>query len=129
MVHKSYLLVIDALINLALGISLAIFPRSLAEMLGIPIPMTPFYTSILGGVLTGIGIALLIERFRPSARISGLGLEGAIIINFFGAGTLVIWLVIGHLVIPVRGLLFLWMVAILVLGTTVIEIFSTRRQG
>jgi hypothetical protein len=128
MKRQSILLMVDGLINLALGIPLAIFPRSLADLLGIPNPTTPFYASILGAVLTGIGVALLVECFKRSTRISGLGLDGAIIINFLGAGTLVIWLVTGHLVLPLRGTLFLWIVAILVLGTAVVEIFSNRRQ-
>jgi hypothetical protein len=114
-------LVVDSLIILALGILLVIFSRRLAaEFLGVPIPMTPFYASLLGAVLIGIGFALLLESFKHSASISGLGLEGAITINLLGVGTLIIWLVSGNLVLPLHGTLFLSIVALLVLGTGVV---------
>jgi hypothetical protein len=125
---QSILLIVDGVINLALGIPLAIFPHRLAEFLGIPITTTPFYASILGAVLTGIGFALLVECFKRSTAITGLGLDGAIIINLIGAGTLVIWLVAGQLVLSLRGTIFLWIIAILVLGTAGIEIFSKWRR-
>ena len=126
--HRSWLLLLDGLINLALGILLAIFPRNLTEFLGIPIPNTPFYASVLGAILTGIGIALLIEYFKASAEIVGLGLEGAITINILGAGALVAWILAGHLQLPQRGYLFLWLIAILVLGVALIELIYKLRH-
>ncbi len=70
--RKSWLLFLDGLINLALGVLLVIFPRNLVEFLGIPIPSTPFYASILGAILTSIGVALLIEYLKPSSMVTGL---------------------------------------------------------
>ena len=54
------ILTLDAAINLALGLLLIVFPRSVMAFLGVPIPESAFYTSILGSVLTGIGLALLL---------------------------------------------------------------------
>jgi hypothetical protein len=119
---EGLVLTVDGAVNLALGIALAIFPEKLARLLGIPLPATPFYASILGGVLIGVGTALLIHRFGGGPRVTGLGIEGAIVINLSAAGVLVAWLVGGHLSIPDRGRLFLWMVAILVFGIGTAEI-------
>ena len=128
MKRQSWLLILDGLINLVLGILLAIFPSNLTELLGIPIPNTPFYASVLGAILTGIGIALLIEYFKPSSKVTGLGLEGAITINILGAGALVAWLLAGHLELPQRGYLFLWVVASLVLGVALFELIYKLRH-
>ena len=76
------LLALDAAVNLLLGAILLLFPAGLIALLGLPATDTHFYTSILGGVLFGIGLALLLELRGGSARIRGLGLGGAIAINF-----------------------------------------------
>jgi hypothetical protein len=53
------LLVIDAIVNLALGVLLLLFPAGIVNLLGLPVTNTDFYASILGAVLFGIGIALI----------------------------------------------------------------------
>jgi hypothetical protein len=126
--RKDLLLTIDGAVNLALGAVLAIFPRGLANLLGVPIPSSSFYPSILGGVLIGIGLALLVQRFWGRSRVTGLGIEGAIAINLCGAGVLIAWLITGGLSIPTRGLVFLWAVAVLVLGIGFTEIAMRARQ-
>ena len=78
------LLYIDATINLALGVLLISFPLGIAEAVGVPIPDHSFYASILGGVLFGIGIALLIEAGRIKSRLVGLGLAARGKRLFFG---------------------------------------------
>jgi hypothetical protein len=120
--REKALLTLDGVVNLVLGMLLALFPRRIAEALGIPVPSSSFYASILGGVLVGIGLALLIQRFRRSSSTTGLGIEGAIAINACGAGTLVVWLVRDKLGIPRYGTVFLWLVALLVLGIGALEI-------
>jgi hypothetical protein len=50
--------------------------------------MPYFYPNALGGVLSGIGIALLIEAFREPNGLVGLGLGGAIAINLCDGFTL-----------------------------------------
>lgn len=130
--RKTSLLVIDAAINLVLGILLVIFPESVVTFLGVPIPDSRFYASLLGAVLFGIGIALLLERFKGSPGFTGLGLEGAICINLCGAIVLIVWLVSGQLAIPVRGYVFLWLLALVVAAIGLFEIFayeSSRKAG
>ena len=126
--HKTFLLV-DGIINLILGILLLLFPFGVAEILGAPLPESNFYPTLLGGVIFGIGIALLIEGYGQTRGIRGLGLGGAIVINFCGAGILVLWLVFKPLNIPLRGLIILWVIALSVIGLGILEVLAkTWRQ-
>jgi hypothetical protein len=121
--HKT-LLVIDAIINLVLGVLLLFFPAGVVELLGLPLTNTNFYPSILGAVLFGIGVALLIERYGASMKIRGLGLGGAIVINLCGVGVLLLWLLIAPFDIPLRGNVILWSIAIIVLIVGFVEIIA-----
>lgn len=118
------LLAADAIINLLLGLLLLLLPAGLLEALGLPPTSTYFYISILGGVIFGIGVALGLELRVGSKDIRGLGLGGAIAINLCGGSVLLFWLVFGNLDLHLRGQLTLWVVAILVLGIGLVEIFS-----
>ena len=117
------LLLADAIINLALGVILVFFPRGLVTLLGIPDADIAFYPSMLGAVLTGIGIALLIG-YR---RTGGLGLEGAVAINLTGGCVLCLWLLFGDLQLPVRGTLILWSLVAILVGISVAEIHARKR--
>jgi hypothetical protein len=122
-------LIIDGAVNLALGAALMLFPSGTQELLGLPRSSTGFYPSLLGAVLFGIGLALGMERFAGPARIRGLGLGGAIVINICGAGVLMIWLTTQRLGIPVRGALILWAVAVVVLLIGLAEIVTVAYKG
>jgi len=121
--HRAFLL-IDGFVNLILGILLLLFPLGVAEILGIPQPPSNFYPTILGGVILGIGIALLLEAYGQPRRIRGLGLGGAIVINICGASILALWLVFEPLNLPLRGLIILWVVAVVVLGIGILEVLA-----
>ena len=120
------LLMIDAAVNLALGILLLSFPAGLVKLLGLPPTSTWFYPSILGAVIFGIGLALLVE-WRGYMR--GLGIGGAIAINLCGSAVLVAWLVINPFDLPLRGYILLWSVAIIVLGIGLVEWWSQRQKN
>ena len=120
----SFLLLIDAMINLALGVLLVFFPSSLVAALGVPTAEPAFYPSILGAVLFGIGIALLIGRSNGS----GLGLVGAVSINLCGGIVLGLWLVLGNLQLPFRGFALLWGLVAILVGISVIEILAPHRD-
>ena len=123
MKHKhTVLLAIDGIVNLILGAILLFFPAGLVELLGLPLTNTYFYASILGAVIFGIGVALLLELYGAPSRIRGLGLGGAIAINFCGGGALLVWLLAVPLSIPLRGHIILWVVAIVVLIIGLAEI-------
>ena len=127
--REELVLTIDGAVNLALGVVLAIWPKEFARLVGAPIPSSSFYASLLGGVLIGIGLALLLQRFWGRSHVTGLGIEGAIAVNVCGAVVLMIWLISGGLSIATRGLVFLWAVAILVLGIGVSEIVIRARKN
>jgi hypothetical protein len=119
------LLAVDAGINLVLGALLVAFPRALVSALGVPDAVQGFYPSILGGVLFGIGIALVIERARGA---SGLGLAGAASINLCGGLVLVGWLLFGSLALPLRGSLLLWGLAVILVVLSSFELAHHRRR-
>jgi hypothetical protein len=121
------LLAVDAGVNLVLGVLLLTFPRSLVGFLGVPIAENPFYPSILGAVLFGIGVALLVERFRPAW--GGLGLGGAIAINLSGALALAGWLLAGELALPTRGCVFLWALLASLVVISAIEVMARRERS
>ncbi len=118
------LLTIDAIINLLLGLLLIAFSDGLVELLGVPPAAHGFYPNILGGVLFGIGIALVIESRSKIGNGVGLGLGGAIAINLCGGLVLFGWLVFGDLSLPLRGLIFLWCLVVLLLGISVVELVN-----
>jgi len=115
MEHK-HTLIIDAAINLILGILLLAYSEKIVAVLGVPDTNQYFYPNIFGGVLVGIAIALVIEAFRKPGGLVGLGLGGAITINLSGGAVLAYWLLFKNLILPWRGIIFLWaLVLILVL--------------
>lgn len=123
---RESILVIDAVVNLLLGSLLLLlvpFP-SLSRTLGVPEVDVPFYASILGAVLFGIGIALILEsrRRRGEDQLVGLGLGGAVAINLCGGLVLIGWLIFGDLGLPMRGNVFLWSLAVVLVGLSGVEI-------
>ena len=74
--QRSTLLELDGAGNLFLGVIFLVFPNAVSELLGLPGGESRFYPTILGAILFGIGIALLLERFRGSQKFTGLGLVG-----------------------------------------------------
>jgi hypothetical protein len=121
--HKN-LLLIDGIANLVLGVLLLLFPLGVAEFFGVPQPESNFYPTILGGVILGIGIALLIERFGFVKQIRGLGLGGAIAINISGSLVLLGWLIFAPPMLPLWGLIILWAIGIIVLGIGLVELVA-----
>ena len=124
MKNKNLLLIVDGLINLVLGILMLFFPTRLIDYFDLPKTDNNFYINILGAVLFGIGIALLVERFRGQLHMSGLGITGAITINLCGSSTLIAWLLFGNLNLSPGGSILLWTIALIVMGVAIIEILS-----
>lgn len=118
---RTTLLKADAAVNLILGILLMAFPAGLVKALGMPPADPSFYPSILGGVLLGIGLALLIECHWKSGRFNGLGLGGAIAINLCGGFVLAAWLLSDDLTLPLRGQILLWFLVLLLIGLSLLE--------
>jgi len=115
-------LLVDAFINLSLGILLLVLPQNLIDFLGVPATDVRFYPNILGAVLFGIGIALFIEAYERPHGLVGLGLGGAIAINLCGGIVLALLLIFGELSLPVRGLIFLWVLVLVLIVISGIEL-------
>lgn len=118
------LLMLDGIINLALGVLLLCVPFGMASFLGVPEPVSYLYPCVLGGVLFGIGISLIIETRGEPKGLRGLGIAGAVVINFCGAGTLLVWLLLTPFDLPLRGQLLLWSIAVVVMLVGVVELVS-----
>lgn len=116
------LLAVDAAINIALGAVLLAAPAGSLHWLGLP-EGSLLYPVALGGVLVGIGIALLTARHSPS----GLGLKGAIAINACGATAAAVWLLLTSEPMNAPGLVVLWSVVAIVLILAAIEVAATPR--
>jgi len=127
--RDSAILLADGLVNLLLGLPLVFFSRDLAAFLGLPLPETPFYASLLGAVLAGIGLALIIECRGTRLPSSGLGLGGALSINLCAVAVLAVWLARGSLELPARGSFFLWGVVLVVGGLSAVELSSFSRRA
>jgi hypothetical protein len=125
---RNPVLLIDALINLTLGVMLLAFQPSLAEALGVPQTEQCFYPTILGGVLFGVALALLLECAGRPQGLVGLGLGGAIIINLCGGIVLAIWLASGRLAIPMRGQAVLWSLVVILVVISATELHVHQRR-
>ena len=126
---RKELLTIDGAVNLVLGILLVWYPASLAGVLGLSTDGRPFFASILGAVLFGVGVALLTERFRPPLRIVGLGLGGAIAINLCGGVVLAVWLLRGPLNLTALGQFAFWALVVVLVGLSTFELYTHLRRA
>lgn len=127
--NKRTTLLIDASINFILGVLLLAYSPNLVDLLGMPECDNFFYPNILGAIFIGITIALIIEAFRKNIdRYVGLGLVGAISINLSGGLVLLLWLLFGGLNLPLKGLIFLWVLDILLVVVSSIELFLSLRK-
>ena len=120
-------LAIDASINLLLGLILVLAPAGTIRILGLPDAGTCFYTTVLGSVLVGIGIALLLSL----KSLAGLGLLGAIAINLCGAVAVAVWLVLTPSRVSDHGRVVLWSLVVAVLGIAIAELLARpwRQSG
>jgi hypothetical protein len=123
------LLILDGIINLGLGALLLLAPFGMASFLGVPEPASYLYPCVLGGVLFGIGISLIIEARAESNSVRGLGIGGAIVINFCGAGTLLGWLLMSPHDLPIRGQILLWSISgvVILVGVVELVLWSSRK--
>ncbi len=121
---RKELLAIDGIINLVLGVMLMVFPSNLIQALGIPGGESAFYANILGGVLFGVGVALMIESFRPPLKVVGLGLGGAVSINLGGGIVLGWWIASGRLALSTLGSFVGWSLVIVLVGLSAIEFYG-----
>lgn len=126
LVLSNTLLVVDAVLNLVLGGLLLWYPNSLAQAMGLPMPSPRIFSTILGGVLVGIGLALILEDRRTENAPVGLGLGGAIAINLCGALALAAVLFSAQLSLTPFGGIFLWGLVVILVCVSGLEWANIR---
>jgi len=122
------LLFLNAILYLAVGVLLLLFPFGLVAALGIALPAVTFYASMLGAILLGVGLALLVERSRGTLGFPGLGINGAILINISCAVTLGLWLFYRSLNLLHIGYILLWGLVASVTAITLAEIYYILQE-
>ena len=128
MVGRSQLLTLDGVANLLFGLFLLASPRSLFETFGLPWPGRGLYATILGGVLVGIGIALMLESRGRVEGLVGLGLGGAVAINLTAGLAIAAWLLLsGANGVSSGGRVVLWLLALFLVGLSSAEIVAHQR--
>ena len=124
---ESTLLEIDGIGNIILGLPLFFFPVEVTTLLGMSSNGSSFYPIILGAIFIGIGIALLVQRFKPTAK--GLGLGGAMSINLVFGIVLTSWLIGTNQDLTLIGSVVLWGLAIILIGISSFEWFYISRKN
>ena len=123
---NSRLLELDGVGNVLLGLPLLLLPEAVSEFLGLPTVGATLFPAILGAVFVGIGVALLMQRFKPA--LGGLGLGGAMSINLIFGVVLASWLLLSRVSLAPRGVFVLSILAVILVGISVAEAFSLSRK-
>ena len=126
--RRSTLLELDGAGNLLLGIVFLLFPTWVSNLLGLPGGESRFYPTVLGAILFGIGVALLLERFRGSRNLTGLGLAGALTINLSFGIALAYWILATNVEVTALGTIVLWTLVVILVGISGIELLTEIKE-
>ena len=108
---KDFVLWSDAALRLMLGALLVLAPRLTLSALGLPKSAETFWPRLLGAVLLAVAAGTVIDVRWPGK--GGPSLGGLVALNVAASFALATGLVVGHLEIPKRGRLLMWLAAIL----------------
>jgi hypothetical protein len=114
------LLWLEVINSATLGLLLIALPQLLIKTLGLPPAGSSYWPRLLGGLLVGCAIATFANIAGWTK--SGIGLGGHIAINVVFALTVISMLVLGPNPPTRRGQAFLWLLALYLLGLTLVEI-------
>jgi hypothetical protein len=118
-------MLVNTIIYLLAGAALALFPTQFFDFLPLQPGIHLFFLSILGVLVFGLGLALMIERFRSTHdRITGLGLGGLIVINSCASLAIFLWLLSRSLDLAAIELSIIWTVLAALVIITIFEIVS-----
>ncbi len=126
--RRSTLLELDGAGNLLLGVIFLAFPVWVSNVLGLPGGESRFYPTILGAILFGIGVALLLERFRGSRNYTGLGLAGALTINLSFGLALAVWILATSVELTVLGTILLCGLVVILVGISGLELLIEMKE-
>jgi hypothetical protein len=122
------ILLVDAGVNLVLGVLLVWFPAPVVEWLGLPSSGTGFYARILGAVFIGIAGALALGARKPRSG-DGLGAKGAAFINLAGGTALALMLAFGRVCATTTGTILLWALVVVLVLLSSMELATRSRKG
>lgn len=95
------LLLTEIVLKLSIGGLLALFPRTVAHLLGLHRVSETFWPRMCGALLLGLAAATALEQIGASQN--GLGLAGHVVANLLGALMLFALLVLGRAAPTRRG--------------------------
>lgn len=104
----------------AIGLVLLLFPKLSAKALGLPLVAQSFWPRMLAGALLGIAAAIVLGAWL--GRPGGLGLAGAVAVNFAAAVVLAIELTLGRDGMARRGRVLAWIAALALAGLGLVEL-------
>jgi hypothetical protein len=116
---QTELLWLEAVLKLAAGGLLLLFPRTLARALGLPPVGETFWPRMLGAIVLGLAAATVLEGH--TAGRNGLGLAGHVAINLSVALAIVALLILGRAGTAKRGRFLL---AVTAIGLAVLALFE-----
>lgn len=114
------LLLTEIVLKLSVGALLALFPRTLAQVLGLHRGAETFWPRLVGVLLVGIAAATSLEQIGASQN--GLGLAGHVVLNLLGALMLFALLVLGRAAPTRRGRILVGLTAALLSLLAMIEL-------
>lgn len=114
------LLWIETLVTLISGLALIAVPGVVARALGLPRDASGFWPRLVGATLVGLALAFALEGWI--GNVHGLGLAGAMAINFAVAIVIASLLILGKAAATRRGRIVLWMAASLLVLLALLEL-------
>lgn len=114
------LLLTEITLKLAAGGLLALFPRTVAQLLGLHRVAETFWPRLLGALLVGLGAATALEHIGASQN--GLGLAGHVVLNLLGALMLFALLVLGRAAPTRRGRILVGLAAAILSLLAMVEL-------
>lgn len=127
---RTKLLTVDGAANLLFEVALLAFPRPVFEAVGLPLAGRGVSPTILGGVLIGIGIALMQESRSKGGNTSGLDLGGAVAINLTAGLAIAGWLLLSETSdLSFLGQILLWVLVLFLVSPSGGEVIARMRAG
>ncbi|MFY0615654.1 MAG: hypothetical protein JXQ99_29265 [Hyphomicrobiaceae bacterium] len=118
------LLWLETLLKGSIGLIMLITPLTAAKLAGLPHGNTAFWPRLFGAALLAIAAAFAFEGYtqlNPKITANGIGLGGAVIINFVTTLSLIGTIILKG-VTTRRGLVLLWSLSLALIFLTLFEI-------
>lgn len=118
------LLWLETLLKGGIGLVMLFAPLTAARLAGLPHGNTAFWPRLFGAALLAMAAAFAFEGYthlNPKVSATGIGLGGAVVINFVTILSLIGTIIIGS-VTTRRGLALIWSMFLALIFLTLFEI-------